>query len=77
MKNNITQEDLIRYHYQETSVAESQRISRVLTISPSLQEEFKQISETLQLLGKDMGGPSQSSIDIIMDATNTAETEFQ
>lgn len=77
MKNNITQEDLIRYYYQETTSAESQRITRVLQLSPSLQQQYRDIQDTLNVLGKDLGGPSPSSIDIIMDATNEATTEFQ
>ena len=50
MTKTFTQNDLIRYIYDETSNAESSEIQRALLCDGSLQEEYKNLSGVASML---------------------------
>jgi len=50
MTKTFTQNDLIRYIYDETSNAESSEIQRALLCDGSLQEEYKNLSGVTSML---------------------------
>jgi hypothetical protein len=50
MTKTFTQNDLIRYIYDETSNAESSEIQQALLCNGSLQEEYKSLSGVISML---------------------------
>ena len=50
MTKTFTQNDLIRYIYDETSQVESEEIQHALLCDDTLQEEYKSLSSTKSML---------------------------
>ena len=68
MYKQFTQEDLIRYSYNETSLTESKAIEQALEENWELKEQYEEIQATFEVLDKVvMRSPNLSSIKIIMD----------
>ncbi len=78
MYKQFTQEDLIRYSYNETSLTESKAIEQALEDNWELKEQYEDIQATFDVLDKVvLRSPNSSSIKIIMDysqKTHTMET---
>lgn len=79
MYQEITQEDLIRYWYNEVSPEECKSISEALKVNWELKEQYEEIQATFDILDKVvLRKPNLSSIKIIMDysqKTQAMETQ--
>lgn len=78
MYEQFTQEDLIRYWYNEVTPEEHQAINQAIEENWELREQYKEIQATFDILDKVvLRAPNPSSIKIIMDysaETHTMET---
>ena len=78
MYKQFTQEDLIRYWYNEVSPQECENIAQALEEDWELKELYEEICATFDILDKvELRTPNPSSIKIIMDysqKTHTMET---
>ncbi|MFK7903916.1 MAG: hypothetical protein AB8B69_02265 [Chitinophagales bacterium] len=79
MYQQFTQEDLIRYWYNEVSPEECKSITEALNVNWELKEQYEEIQATFDVLDKVvMRKPNLSSIKIIMDysqKTQAMETQ--
>ena len=66
MTKTFTQDDLIRYIYQETTTEESIQMKTALTFDESLSECYHELSKTAELLRRVSFKPSESCIDKIL-----------
>lgn len=62
MIKTFTQNDLIRYIYDETSHAESSEIQQALLCDGSLQEEYKSLSGVISMLDELLETSPSSSV---------------
>jgi hypothetical protein len=62
MTKTFTQNDLIRYIYDETSNAESSEIQQALLCNGSLQEEYKSLSGVISMLDELLETSPSSSV---------------
>jgi len=62
MTKTFTQNDLIRYIYDETSNAESTEIQQALLCDGSLQEEYKSLSGVKSMLDELLETTDSSSV---------------
>ncbi len=62
MTKTFTQNDLIRYIYDETSNAESSEIQQALLCDGSLQEEYKNLSGVTSMLDELLETSPSSSV---------------
>lgn len=62
MIKTFTQNDLIRYIYDETSNAESSEIQQALLCDGSLQEEYKSLSGVISMLDELLETSPSSSV---------------
>lgn len=80
MYEQFTQEDIIRYSYNETSLTESKAIEQALEENWELKEQYEDIQATFEVLDKVvLRSPNLSSIKIIMDysqKTQEMETSY-
>ena len=67
MTETFTQEDLLKYFYQETSSTESKAITEAINENWEVREEFNDIVSLLELLDKIQFNPSPSSVEIILE----------
>ncbi len=77
MNQKFTQEDLIRYAYQETNAAETKSIEAALKTDTRMQMALQNIHNTFEALDKEPVGPSKSSVDIIMGYAQEQHPELQ
>ncbi len=79
MYQQFTQEDLIRYWYNEVSPEECKSITEALKVNWELKEQYEEIQATFDVLDKVvLRKPNLSSIKIIMDySQKTQEMETQ
>ena len=66
MIKTFTQDDLIRYIYQETTTEETIQMKIALTFDESLSECYHELSKTAKLLRRVPLKPSESCIDKIL-----------
>ena len=66
MKKYLTQLDLVRYIYQETSAAETVEIAEALDENPLLREEYEELCEGYRHLPKAQFSPRRSSLNAIL-----------
>ena len=62
MTKTFTQNDLIRYIYDETSNTESSEIQQALLCNGSLQEEYKSLSGVISMLDELLETSPSSSV---------------
>jgi len=62
MTKTFTQNDLIRYIYDETSNEESSEIQQALLFNGSLQEEYKSLTRVVSMLDELLETNSSSSV---------------
>jgi len=76
MTKNITQDNLIRYIYQETSQEESSLIEEALATDYELKELYESLLESKSELDKVRISPPQDVVDKIMEySSKTAPHE--
>ena len=66
MIKTFTQDDLVRYIYQETTAEESIEIETALIFDETLSDSYNELSKTVGLLKQAQVKPSDSSIDRIL-----------
>ncbi len=66
MIKTTTQSDLILYAYNESGLQDSDRIQRSIDGDPIIQEEYREIIETMNLMDAVQLEPSEESIEKIM-----------
>lgn len=66
MIRTITQNDVLRYTYNETSQLENEQIQNDILINDDLSDTFYQVSETKSILDSISLEPSKKSIDAIL-----------
>lgn len=67
MNRNFTQEDLIRYYYDEMNAEEAQNLKAALKNDQALRQQFDTLSQTCQKLDDAFLNPSETSVDIIRE----------
>lgn len=66
MIKTFTQDDLVRYIYQETTAEESIEIKTALIFDEELSDQLNELMKTVDLLKQVQVKPSESSIDKIL-----------
>ncbi len=66
MIKTTTQSDLILYAYNESGLQDSDRIQRSIDGDPVVQEEYRGVIETMNLMDAVQLEPSKESIEKIM-----------
>ena len=66
MIKTFTQDDLVRYIYQETTAEETIEIETALIFDEGLSESYSELSKTVDLLRQVQVKPSESSIEKIL-----------
>lgn len=66
MIKTFTQDDLVRYIYQETTAEETIEIETALIFDEGLSERYSELSKTVDLLRQVQVKPSESSIEKIL-----------
>ena len=66
MIKTFTQDDLVRYIYQETTTEESIEIETALIFDETLSDAFNELSKSVDLLKQVQVKPSESTIDKIL-----------
>ncbi len=67
MANNVTEDDLILYCYEELDQERSSEIDQALQNDPQLQHQYNIFKQTMAILDVGKMSPSQTSIDIIRE----------
>lgn len=67
MTKTFTQNDLIRFIYQETTEEETKEINLGLAADPELQRQFRELMLSRNALDKARLEPSSRTIDQILD----------
>ena len=67
MTKTFTQDELIRFFYQETSKIETKEIEKALVIESQLAEEYKKLVSVINRLDQVEETPSTSSIQNIFN----------
>lgn len=73
----ITQTDLLRYIYGETSESKSARIKAALQKDFQLRESYNQLKQTQQALDTAGSAPSQSVMDRILKYAESKQPKVQ
>ena len=66
MNKTTTKQDLIIYAYNESDLKDSDRIQRSIDGDPLIQEDFKEIVETMTILDEGKVQPSDETISKIL-----------
>jgi len=66
MIKTFTQDDLIRYIYQETTAEESIEIETALIFDEALSDSYNELSRTVGLLKQVQVKPSEGTVDRIL-----------
>ena len=77
MKQSYTENDLLKYLYNETSVSDTLAIEEALAEDRNLLEAYKGIQEAHNQLPKVQFSPSLSSIDKILSYSKQTALEEQ
>ena len=77
MKHNFTPEQLIKYIYRETSVAETMAINEALSNNWELYELYEELKLSYQQLPKVKFNPSGSAIQNILAYSEQTAVETQ
>ena len=72
MNKNSTQQDLLRYAYNETSLPDADRIQRAIDGDPLIQQEYTEITEVISKLDKGRVQPGDEVIRKILEASRNA-----
>lgn len=73
----ITQTDLLRYIYGETSESKSARIKAALQKDFRLRESYNQLMQTQQALDSAKASPSKSVMNRIMNYAASKQADVQ
>lgn len=76
MGSAITQEDLIRFIYQETSQEENFEILQTLESNYELREELSQLLETLDMLSELKYEPNDTVLKILNEEASSSSFEM-
>ena len=77
MKQKFTKNDLIRYIYKETSVAETMAINEALSSNTDLFDHYQDLSQGYQQLPKAKFNPSAAAIQNILRYSQRTALETQ
>lgn len=66
MEKSLTQLDLVRFIYKETSASETIKIAESLSDNPLLMEEYEELFDGYQQLPKAKFSPRPSSLNKIL-----------
>ncbi len=67
MNRKFTQNDLIRYYYNETDEAETKAIREALMENSHLRQQYDNFYRTFEVLDKAFMEPDETSVDIIRE----------
>ena len=73
MTKTSTQNDLIRFLYDETSREEARQLQNDLICQSELLEEFNQLATTKLMLSNLLYEPSKESLNTILDYSKTTK----
>ena len=73
--NNYTPEDLLEYHYQETSPEKSNAIATAIEASWALQQKYDVIRQAAESLDKSIRGPRPQSIQFVLNYAGEHSSE--
>jgi hypothetical protein len=76
MNKNITQNDLIRFIYQETTKEENFQILQDLDENFELREELNSLMKTLNMLNELSFNPSDSTLKILNEEASSSSFEM-
>lgn len=75
MIKTFTQDDLVRYIYQETTKEENIEIEQAMLFDESLADEYAQLSNVVSSLNGIQKEPSQKTIDSILNYSKSVGME--
>ncbi len=67
MTKTFTQDDVVRYIYEETSEQENKEIEQALICDAKLQEVYKELNAVKKQLDHSLKQPSDSTVQSIMN----------
>lgn len=73
MTKTSTQNDLIRFLYDETSKEESEQLQNALICEGDLLDEFNQLASTKAMLSGLLYEPSKESVNTILDYSKSTK----
>ena len=73
MTKTSTQNDLIRFLYDETSKEESEQLQNALICEGELLDEFNQLASTKSMLSGLLYDPSKESLNTILDYSKSTK----
>lgn len=75
MKNQITSEDLLKYHYDEIDYLQKALVGKEIKTNTAVNEEFSNIKEDLKALDKIELNPSKLVLKNILDYSKSKNLE--
>lgn len=72
MTKVFSQNDLVRYIYQETSPAESKVIEVLIATDPKFNKQYKELKDSYDALKKNTSSPPDRVIDSIIQYSREA-----
>ncbi|MCH8331118.1 MAG: hypothetical protein IH946_07030 [Bacteroidetes bacterium] len=66
MQRTITQEDLVRFIYNETTQQETEQIKDSLKKDWKVKEQYEELMKVHDVLNRSILKPSQTSVDLIL-----------
>lgn len=73
MTKTFTQDDVIRYIYNETTAEENLAIAQALITDEMLMDEYKQLSASIDSLNSTMLEPSEKTITNILNYSKSVD----
>ncbi len=73
MTKTFTQDDVIRYIYNETTAEETEAIAQALITDEMLMDEYKQLSASIDSLNSAMLEPSEKVITNILNYSKSVD----
>jgi hypothetical protein len=73
MTKSFTQNDLVRYIYQEMTAAESEQFVQLLHINPQMMQEYLEVLETIEQLDSLLMEPSEKISTEIKNMAQSAK----
>ena len=77
MQQIYTEDDLIRYIYNEISQPERQRIEIAMEKEPSLRSAYSQMMEVINRMDSVKMNPSTSSIELILEHSTKTSSHLE
>ncbi len=72
MQNNYSEDDLLKYIFKETSLEKTAAIELAISQSTTLQSQYFELLDSIDLLNKTYIRPSEDSVEAILQKAKDA-----